>query len=209
LLMATSFYRTRSVFQRMITVLGLEAAIWGALLYLVGGFASQHLQEPRFLAPAILLALFPIANLMTLGMQIHRAGGIDHAQPIADIQRQFEEVRILRARATRWSLIMGILVWPAFLVVILKASLGLDAYPIGNGTWLLANVIFSVVCVLLAIWISKKYAPRLAGHPVAQSLMNDLIGYNLNSAARQLAEIAEFQKESASADASPEVPSAR
>ncbi|MFL6237775.1 MAG: hypothetical protein ACJ76N_31955, partial [Thermoanaerobaculia bacterium] len=73
---------------------------------------------------------------------------------------------------------------------------GLDAYAIFSGAWLAANVAFGVAVLLMAVWISRRYAERMESSPWLQRLMRNLSGYNLTAAAGFLSSLARFEEES-------------
>ena len=151
---------------------------------------------PGSLVPAAVLHLYAIGNLIAAIRQITAALQIDHDKPIAAIQKQLEALRVLRIRTTQWALLGGILAWTPFVIVALKGFFGVDAYRGLDAGWLLANLLFSLVVVGLSIWLSRKYGGRMNRRPMLQRIMNELAGYNLNSAAGFLASIAEFEDES-------------
>jgi hypothetical protein len=198
LMTATALGRVRSALERLSLALALEGLIWLILAVIIGRFIAAHFNEPRFALSAALLDAYAIGNLIAVIRQIVTANRIDHAQPIAAIQRQFEELRVQRIRAVQWSILIGFLAWTPFVVVILKACLDLDAFTILNGYWLLSNLIFSIVVVWIAISVTRRFSPKLSSQPTSQNLMNLLVGSNMQSAARHLAEIAAFEEESAS-----------
>jgi hypothetical protein len=197
LLTATSLGRVRSALERLSIALGVEAAVWLILILLTGRFIANHLHPGRFALAAGLLDAYLIANFIAVIRQIVATNRIDHAQPIASIQKQFEALRVERVRAIRWSLLAGMLAWTPFLVVILKACLDLDAFEILGGLWLLCNLVFSVLCVGVAIWLSRRQARSPSGPVATRPLMDHLVGANMRSAARHLAEVAAFEEEAA------------
>jgi hypothetical protein len=196
LLTAACLDGARSALQRLIVALAIEGLIWLLLAVLLGSFVSRHISMPRFALPGALLDLYLIGNLIAVIKQITLTAQIDYAQPVAVIQKQLQALRVQRLRTIQWSLLAGILAWTPLIVIVLKACFDLDSYTVLDRGWLVANVIFSILFVGLAIGLSRKYAHRVGRYPVVQQLMNELAGYSLNSAANHLAEIAEFEEES-------------
>lgn len=166
------------------------------LCLLLGSFNADHVTEPRFLVPGIVLHLFAIGS-MALGIHQWLAlKRIDYGAPVLEIQKRLGELRFQRVRATKLILLSVLLLWIPLLVVGLKGLLGVDAYAIFSGAWLAANVALGVAVIPLAVWISKRYADRMERSPLVQRLMRDLAGYNVNAATGFLDSLARFEEES-------------
>jgi hypothetical protein len=165
-------------------------------LGLLGQFIYANWAEPRFALPAVVLHVWTIAMVAASLRPMAMALGIDYDQPVAKIQKQLEDLRVLRIRLTKWALLTGQLVWwIPFLIVALKGFLGVDAYRVFGAVYLLANVAFGLAVIPLAIWVSRKFGGRMGRSPVIQRLMRDVAGYNLNAATGFLATLAEFESE--------------
>lgn len=59
----------------------------------------------------------------------------------------------------------------------------------------MVNVLFGIACMLVGIWLSKKYGNRVNSSPFGQQLMNDIAGHNLNAAVGFLKTLSEFEEE--------------
>jgi hypothetical protein len=148
-----------------------------------------------FALPAAVLGVYAIANLIFLICQIVAALGIDYGMPVSVIQGRLEALRMLRIRYLQVSVLAGMLVWTAFVIVILKLLFDVDAYRSPGIPWLTANLAFSVAVVALAVFLAKKFGPGMTGSLIVQRFLRDLAGYNLNEAAGFLATLAEFHEE--------------
>jgi hypothetical protein len=197
LLLATNMNRVRTPLRRFAFFVGLEAAVGLVLPAILGQFIYAHWTEPRFVLPAVALDVWAIANVAALFRQMVMALQIDYDKPIATIQAQLESLRVLRIRVTQWALLTGQLVWwVPFTIVALKGFWGVDAYQVFGGTVLMANVLFGLAIIPMAIWVTRKFGDRMGRSPVIQRLMRELAGYNLNAATRFLAALYEFEDES-------------
>ena len=76
----------------------------------------------------------------------------------------------------------------------LKGLFGVDAYATFGARWLTADLIFGLVVIAFALWISRRYAGRMEGAPLVQRLMRDIAGHNLTAAATFLGSLAEFEQ---------------
>lgn len=192
LLSATNLNGARSAMQRMAAFLGLEAAVWFAIVMALGSFIYEHIGILQFAVPAVASDVFAIGMLIAAIRQIVAARQIDYGRPIASIQKQLETLRVLRIRTTQWGLLAGVIVWAPFAIVVAKAFFGLDSY---STAWLWANVLFGLSLIPLALWLSKKYGNRMGWSPFIQRLMNDIAGHNLTAAKVHLARLSEFEGE--------------
>lgn len=163
----------------------------------LGSFMADHVTEPRFLVPALALHLFVLLLAIDGGRQVVAIGSLDIGQPIVEIQKRMESLRLQRLRALRLVLLFSPLIWIPMLIVALKGLLGVDAYAIFDHGWLAANVLFGLAVIPLAVWLSRRYADRMQRSPMVQRLLRDLAGYNLNAATAYLGTLERFEREEA------------
>ena len=191
LLGATVLNRAKSVLQRLVAVLSLEAVVWFAFVMALGSFVYEHFGILRFGLPAAALDLYTIAMLAATIGQIVALRQIDYGRPIAAIQKHLETLRVLRIRITQWAVLAGAVVWAPFAIVIGKAFFGLNVY---SAAWLWANVLFGLSLIPLTVWLSKRFGDRVSRSPFIERLMKDIAGNNLNAARAFLAELSEFEE---------------
>src|SRR5580700_2473884 len=98
LLLATNLNRVRTPLRRMAFFTGIEAVIQLAVVVALGSFLFDHIAAPRYALPAAVLDIFAIAILAIMIRQIALALDIDYGKPIAAIQKQLTELRVLRIR---------------------------------------------------------------------------------------------------------------
>ena len=193
LLQAMKLPRAKSALQRLAMGLSLESVLWLVGIVALGQFIYRNITMMRFALPAAFLDLYAIANFALLIAQIASALQIDYEKPIAVIQKQIEALRVLRIRYIQGSVVGGFIVWVPFVIVVLKMFLGIDAYRIFGTAWLLANVLFGLVPIALAFWLSKKLSRTISRYPRTQKFMNNLAGYNIKAARRTIAALSEFE----------------
>jgi hypothetical protein len=195
LLSTTNLNGARSAMQRMAAFLGLEAAVQLAVAVVLGSFLYQHIAMVRFAIPAAALDVFAIAILIAMIRQI--AGGlqIDYDKPIAVIQKQLEDLRVLRIRYIQGIFLAATLAWTPLMIVTLEGLWGLDAYRLFGTAFLVSNLLVGLAIIPLALWLSNRFGDRMGRSPFIQRLMKDLAGYNLNAAAGFLATLSQFEDE--------------
>jgi hypothetical protein len=185
---------------------GLARAIWIELvinfvaLLLLGSFIADHVSEPRFLVPAVVLHLFAIGLIVAAVRQLAALAQIDFDAPILLSQKKLESLRIQRIRATKWILILAPLLWTPLFIVALKGFLGVDAYAVFPAAWLLMNLIAGAGLIPLLLWISKRFAGRFGDSPFVQQLMNDIAGRNLAAAQAHLDRLSNFEREASDSE---------
>jgi len=174
---------------------------WAVLLDLVlsaipviwlGSFIADHLAEPAFAIPAAVLDVLAIALLAAYARQYASLKTLDWTGPVAAIQRRLADVRVRRVRLIRWILFLAPLLWALMLVVGLKGFFGIDAYAGFGVRFIAANVLFGLVFLGAAVWLSRRYADRLGAHPFLRERLRDLAGRNLAEAERLAAAAAAF-----------------
>ncbi len=193
LLKTMKLSRVRFALQRLAVLLALESVLWFAGIVALGLFIYRHITLMQFALPAAVLDLYAIANFAALIAQIASALQIDYDRPIAVIQKQIEALRVLRIRYIQGSVLGGFVVWMPFVIVAFMGFFGLDVYRLFDTAWIIANVLFGLAIMALAIWLSKKFSERMNRHPGIQNFMRDLAGHNINEARNFLVTLSEFE----------------
>jgi hypothetical protein len=173
-------------------LLWLELVMTVAAVLFTGSFLANHIAEARFVIPAATLHLGGVALIVASVRQLVAIGRLDYDAPIVGIQKRLESLRVERIRATKWTLLCAPLLWTPLLIVALKGLFGVDAYETLGPVYLSANLLLGVLVILLAVWASRRYA-RMGRSPLVQSLMRDLAGDSLNTAAGFLTSISRFE----------------
>jgi hypothetical protein len=195
LLSTTNLNGARSAMQRMAAFLGLEAAVQLAVVVALGSFIYEHIAMVRFALPAAALDVFAIAILIAMIRQIAVGLQIDYDKPIAVIQKQLEDLRVLRIRYIQGIFLAATLAWTPLMIVTLEGFWGLDAYRLFGTAFLVSNLLVGLAIIPLALWLSKRFSDRMGRSPFLQRLMKDLAGYNLNAADGFLAKLSQFEDE--------------
>ncbi|MFL6195182.1 MAG: hypothetical protein ACJ75H_13490 [Thermoanaerobaculia bacterium] len=187
--------KAETALRRLSRLLKVELFFHILILIGLGSFLADHITQPRFLIPGLVLHLFVLLLAIDGGRQVVAIGSLDIGHPIVEIQKRMESLRLQRLRALRRVLLFSPLIWIPLLIVALKGLLGVDAYAIFDPVWLAANILFGLAVIPLAVWISRRYADRMQRSPLAQRLLRDLAGYNLNAATAYLGTLERFERE--------------
>jgi hypothetical protein len=185
--------RAKFALWRLAAMLALGSITMLVIIVSLGAFTARNWSMPKFTIPAILLDLAAIAALGALNAQIGLALTIDYNHPIATIQKRLETLRKLRIRYTQAVCFTAALLWAPGFIVAMKGLLGADIYRLFGTAWIATNVAFGLAVLALAIWLSRRYGPRISHSRLGQQFLRDLAGYNLNAATGFLAKLAEFE----------------
>ena len=178
--------------RRLSRLLWFELVVNVAGAILVGSFIGDHVTEPRYLIPAIALQLGLIAVIVAGACQLATIAGIDYAAPIVEIQCRLETLWLQRIRTMQWILILSPLAWTPLLIVGFKWLLNVDVYSACGTPFVVWNLLFGLLVLVLAVWISRTFANRMDRSPVIQRLLQDLGGQNLAAARTFVKSVSEF-----------------
>jgi hypothetical protein len=179
-------------------VLTILAVLW------LGSFIFGHLGEPKFLLPALFIDICCIALLGSCIYQLIIVGSLDYSLPVVTVQKELGKLRILRVRATKWTMILSFVLWFPVPIVLFEGLFGVDLWKIlgaigdrdGNFvTWVVGNVLFGLAVALVMIWLWNRYANRVTPSPAIKRLMDAFAGHSLTKALLSLDSIAQFEKE--------------
>ena len=187
--------RARTSMQVHVAARVIEVALNAVALLLFGSFMFEHRSEPRFLLPAMALHVFTIVLVIDLLRQIRAALAVDYAQPVAAIQRQLEQVRVLRVRHVQFVLLVSVLLWTPLLIVALEGLLHVDAYHVFGAAYLWTCVVLGLAIIPLAIWLSRVLEARVARSGSFKRLLRDIAGKSLAEARAALTKLTDFERE--------------
>jgi hypothetical protein len=69
---------------------------------------------------------------------------------------------------------------------------GVDVYQYAGTAWLVGNVVFGLAVIPLAIFLARRYGPRLEGSTVMRRLAEAIAGQTLSEARASLDSIRRF-----------------
>jgi hypothetical protein len=179
----------------------LRRGVWFELivnaigLLLIGSFAADHIREPQFFAPAMAIGVYAIVLLIACGRQLADEAALDFDDPVVTIQKSLERLRIRRIRLTLWTLLFAPLMWLPLVIVALRGLFGVDAYAALSPNWLVANALFGFAIIPSAIFLARRYGPRLAAYTPMRRLADEIAGRSLSSALDSLDALRRFESE--------------
>lgn len=191
--------RARSALGGFVRLLVVELVGSAIALVLLGTFAAAN-PAPRFLAPALALALGALALVRADIHQLVLARTAADAtlardETVAAAQRRLETLAQLRARRVRWTLLLAPLAWPPLAIVGLRALAGIDAWIEPGVAWLVANLAFGLAVLAVAWRLSVRHGARPSRSPWITRLSDALSGRSLADARHALAAIDDLERE--------------
>lgn len=169
------------------------------LVITLGAFIASHVGDAVFVAPAIVLDVFAIGLVAACARQLAMLSAIDFSGPVVGAQKSLETLRRFRTRKTMWTLMLAPALWTPLLVVGLEGAFGVNAYSALGAGWLAVNALAGLAVIPVMVWVSRRYADRMAQSPFVQRLMNDIAGHSLTAATAFLDQLASFEREDAHA----------
>jgi hypothetical protein len=184
--------------RRLTAAVSLEAGFNLVAVLLIGSFAADHVREPRFFVPALLLGAYAIAIFAANVRQIVDLRAIDFAQPVVTIARRLEKLRLHRIRTTLATLLFAPLMWAPLAIVATRGFFGIDLYAVAGPRWLTANGLFGLAVIPAAIFVARRFGPRLRESSLGRALADEIAGRSLAAALDDLAAIGRFAEDGVS-----------
>ena len=169
--------------------MGIVAQVW--LVQFIEGVPGA----PLLLASGVALFLAALVSTVVAARQVFLLATVDAAGPVTEVQARLEQLRVLRLRATRWTLLLSPLLWTPLSLVLGRALLGVDLQRAAGWPWLLANLAVGYAVIPLGLWALALASRRWGRSAAWQRLRDDVAGRSLARALRSVEEIAAFRRE--------------
>jgi hypothetical protein len=192
--------KTQSELKRFLRAPILGVVIGFLVMLIMGNFAYTHMGEPEFLAPAILLFIFALGQVVFGIYQSSVVLHVSYDEPITAIQRKLAAMRVHRIRYLTITRFAYAILWIPVVTVGVEAAFGVNLFEYLDTTWLVLNLLIGVACVLFAFWLSQRWAAGKITSPFLIKLvdnvsLNDFTGKSLISAIAFLDDIVAFERE--------------
>ncbi len=195
LLRETLLDKVRSSLAPFVVGRVLEIVLGAVAVLLIGSVLAAHATEPRYLVAGGASLAFAVGVTAHAVALLVASTRLAYDQPVTAIQRAVEHARWLEYRATKWALLGGVVVWLPILLVGYEALTGVAVLARVDLAWLIANLGFGLVVLVLGQSWSKRHAERTDLGPFARRLVDAASGRPLRVAARHLAELARFERD--------------
>jgi hypothetical protein len=189
--------KTESSLKRLSMGVWLEQVLTLFVIVLLGSFAADHIHEPRFFIPALMLGVYAIILFVARVRELLDIANVDYAEPVITIQKRLEELRLRRVRTTIARLLLGPLMWLPVLIVVLRGFFGIDVYAAASLSWFVGNLLFGLAVIPIAILLARRYGYLFKRSSLFRSLADDIAGRSLAAALDSLDTLRRFEEDPA------------
>jgi len=163
-------------------------------------FIVNHITMTQFLAPAVLINLYVLLQIIVSIFQTSVILKLNYDSPIIDMQKKLARLNLGRIRYLTTTRFSYPLLWVPVLIVASKGIFDLDLYLHLEQWWIWLQIGLGVLFLTFGVWLSKQYASKKHTSGLLNKLMsnitkNDITGKNLVYAMSFLDDIAEFESE--------------
>lgn len=170
----------------------LETGLGLALLWATSQVVLLHHTSATYLllgGALVLFALVLAARSARLALDALR---LDYGGPVLRLQEELLRQRRREFRALKWALLGGTLLWLPALLLPFEALTGVAVLLHLDPVYVLANVAFGVVVLILGQVLAWRYVERPGIGPRATRILDALSGHGLRRASAHLAELEKF-----------------
>ena len=199
LLLRESFLdRHRSEIERLSLRGNFEFVFAIPFLAFFGWFIAHHFTQPEFLLPALALQAWTLM-FAVLGVHQRQAlQNLNYGQPVIELQRSIERLKITRLTTFKWAFLTGqLLWWVPFVLVLFKGLFGVNLYTVSAfmPRFIACNILFGVAIIPCAIWVSRRIGGRFGGSERFRKFTDGLAGRDIAVAREFLDRLARFERE--------------
>jgi len=195
LLRETMLGKVRSKLAPFVVWRAVEAVLGVVMLFVVGSVLAAHATEPRYLVAGGAVLAFTVAMTALCTTLLVHGARLAYDRPVTVIQRAVERIKLLEFRATKWAFLGGVLVWLPGLLVLFEAVTGVPALARVDLAWLISNLAFGAIVLVVGHILAKRYVDRPDLGPRARRFVDALTGRSLRAVTGHLAELARFERD--------------
>jgi hypothetical protein len=186
--------KTRSALGRFKAFRLFETVIGILILIALGSYIADRISIPTLAIPALILAASVLVPVVANIRQLILVGRISYADPVTTIQRKLEEIKVHFLRSFRLPVLM-LPLYMAYVVVGLNLVFGMDVLAQASAAYLWANLAFSLILVVPAVWLLRNLSFKNVDNPVIRALVHGNGGKQMVAALEFLKALQEFEDE--------------
>jgi hypothetical protein len=186
--------KTKSALGRFKAFRLFEIVIGILILIPLGSYIADRMSVPTLAIPALIFAASVLLPVVANIRQLILLGRISYADPVTTIQRKLEEIKLHFLRSFRLPVLM-LPLYMAYVVVGLNLIFGMDVLAQSNAAYLWANLAFSLILVVPAVWILRNLSFRNVDNPVIRALVHGNGGKQMVAALEFLKALQEFEND--------------
>ena len=186
--------KTKSTLGRFKAFRMFEVLIGLLILIPLGFYIADRISVPTLAIPALIVAASLLVPVIANICQVILLGRISYADPVITIQRKLEEIKLHFLRSFRLPVLM-LPLYMAYIAVGLNLVLGLDVLMHASAAYLWANLAFSLILLVPAVWILRNLSFKNVANPIIRALVHGSGGKQMIAALEFLQALQEFEKE--------------
>ena len=162
-----------------------------------GWFIARHIAQPEFLLPAVALQAWTLVFAVLGIQQRQKLQNLDYGQPVIELQRSVERLKIARLATFKWAFLTGqLLWWVPFVLVLFKGLFGVNLYTVSTfmPRFIACNILFGVAAIPCAIWASRRIGDRCGGSERFRKFTDGIAGRDIAAAREFLDRLARLER---------------
>lgn len=187
--------KTRSLLRWSLAGQVLHVAAWLGFTVLAASFWVEHRDVLHWLLIGLLLHAYGVAGIWASATQFFLLSRIYlFDAPVLAQQRRIAQLRRFQAWCT---FALGLPWWCLWLLLpmaVAQATTGADWYAAAPG-WFWSSMGVGLAGMGISVVLARRLAGRPIGSPLLRRLVDDMSGCQLRRVARQLEELARFERD--------------
>ena len=186
--------KTKSALGRFKAFRLFEIVVGLLILIPLGSYIADRISVPTLAIPALIVAASILVPVIANIRQLILLGRISYADPVTNIQRKLEEIKLHFLRSFRLPVLM-LPLYMAYVVVGLNLAFGMDVLVHSNAAYLWANLAFSLILLVPAVWVLRNLSFKNVDNSVIRALVHGNGGKQMVAALEFLNALQEFEAE--------------
>jgi len=183
----TRLHLYKLLFQRIIE--GLLFVIFSALLAI---FSINNYTVPQYLISGVILGCFSTIGAIGTFGQIILILRLNYSEPVIIFLVKLEKLKTYNLKTFKL-LFLSCPFYFAYIIIGFKAIFNFDIYANSSSSWLLSNLVFSILLIPISIWLYKKLNFDAQSNWIKELIANNG-GKQIDSSIKFINEIKEYQK---------------
>ena len=187
--------QARSSMRRGLVGQAFEMVAWVLFVAFAASFWVEYRHVPHLLVIGLVLHVYGLAAIWSAATQLLLLTRIYRFDaPVTVVQRRLAQLRRFHFYST---LLLGLPWWCLWLLAAVAGAqwlFGVDLYASASPSWFWVTLGAGVMGMGVCLALARHLVRRPVSSPRLRRVIDDLSGYSLRRASRQLAEIASFER---------------
>jgi hypothetical protein len=184
--------KTYSHLKKLLSMRLIELAIASVITILLGDFLYKNMHSPDMVISSCIIMIFTIIAMSGCVRQIILISNFDLNQPIIENQKILATLQSFIIIYLRIGLLQ-IPFYMAYLSIAFRMFFGIDIWQNGNFTWIIIQLVLSVLLFPFSWWIFKKISHKNMNISWVKYLIESSGGKRVARAMEFLSDIEDFK----------------